>query len=352
MSIYKTLKPLIYKLDPEKAHDIIEFALKHSSNMTLIQEILAKNFVMADERLSQNIGGLHFYNPVGLAAGYDKNATMIRSLSALGFGFLEIGTITYRPQSGNPKPRIFRHVEEESVQNSMGFNNDGANAISKRLKYVYPYSIPLGVNIGKNRSASKENTLVNYQKSLQIVKDCGDYFVFNLSSPNTPGLRDLQNETFVGELFSMAKEESSKPMFIKIAPDMKESDMLKVCAKAIKSGASGIIATNTTIDYSNIQNPRESGGISGGALRDKSRELFKILSDSFFEKTILISAGGINSAFEAYERIKMGASLVQVYTSLIFEGPSICKNINSGLLELMEEDGIENLKDAIGLYQK
>lgn len=349
MSLYKMISPYIFTLDPEKAHNLVAWALKNIAPMPLVQDFLAGRYCVVDEVLATEVCGLKFYNPVGLAAGFDKNATMIKGLSTLGFGFLELGTITQVPQEGNPKPRIFRYANEKSIQNAMGFNNHGSLEVAKRLKNLYPYSIPLGVNIGKNKAIAQSDSLQNYEAALLDLLEVGDYYVFNLSSPNTPNLRDLQNVSFVGELFAMARKHTNKPLFLKIAPDMDIDEMLKVVDKAIKSGANGIIATNTTIDYSVLEGARDTGGVSGAALKEKSKEVFKLLSQAFFGKTALISVGGIDSAQEAYERLKLGANLVQVYSGLIFEGPRLCQKINSGLAQLLRQEGFSSLQEAIGV---
>ena len=348
MSLYQMLSPYLFKLDAERAHNLAESFIKRVLPLPLVQDYVAGKNCVVDKALSVEVAGMRFYNPVGLAAGFDKNATMIKGLSALGFGFLEIGTITQAPQEGNPKPRLFRHTQEQSLQNAMGFNNQGSLAISKRLKAFYPYAIPLGVNIGKNKIIAQSDSLKNYENVLLDCLEVGDYFTFNLSSPNTPNLRDLQNVSFVQELFVMARTHTQKPLFLKISPDMDKDEMLKVVEMSIKSGASGIIATNTTIDYSLVQNPKDSGGISGAALKQKSKEILRILSESFFSKIALISVGGIDNAQEAYERIKLGASLVQVYSGLVFQGPSLCKNINEGLLQCLRADGFTHLYEALG----
>lgn len=348
MSFYKAFSPYLFKLDPERAHSLAEWYLRCVAPLPLMQDLLAARYCVVDERLHTQVAGMEFYNPVGLSAGFDKNGTMIKGLSSLGFGFLELGTITQAPQSGNSKPRLFRFVEEQSLQNAMGSNNQGSLEISKRLHKFYPYSIPLGINVGKNKVIAQSDSLKNYENVLLDFIDVGDYFVFNLSSPNTPNLRELQNVNFVQELFKMARSHTSKPLFVKLSPDMEVQKMLKVAEMSIASGASGIIATNTTTDYSLIEGARDIGGISGLALREKSRELFGILSEAFFGKTTLISVGGINNAQEAYERIKLGASLIQVFSAMIFEGPRFCRSINQGLLECLERDGFTHINEALG----
>lgn len=347
--MYKELRKLLFKLDPEKAHTLAEFFLRYIANKPIIEDLIIKGFSYSDPILENKVCGLDFNNPVGVGAGFDKNCTMIEGLTALGFGYLELGTITKKPQDGNPKPRLFRHIEEESIQNAMGFNNEGSLAISSRLKNFYPYRIPLGINLGKNKDIQQEDALQNYKDVLRDFVNLGDYFVFNLSSPNTPNLRDLQNISFVDELFSMAREITNKPLFLKISPDMDTDSMLQVCQKAIEKGSSGIIATNTTVDYKVIQHPKDIGGISGKALKHKSFEILKILSQSFFKKTTLISVGGITDAKDVYQRLRYGASLVQIYSSFIFEGPCVCKMINRELAHLIKNDGYEHISEVIGI---
>ncbi len=345
---YSDLKRWIFKLDPETAHEITEKILHLSGEIPLILKFLEKNFSIKDERLSQNLFNTTFPNPVGLAAGFDKNATMIKATKALGFGFSEVGTVTPYPQSGNPKPRLFRYPDYESIQNAMGFNNDGAKIIKKRVQKLYPFKIQIGVNLGKNKTTLEDDAIEDYKFLIKEFKDYCDFLVINISSPNTPNLRDLQNEIFIKELFKEAKNLTSKPILLKLAPDMDIDKALLLCQTAIENEAGGIIATNTTMDYSLIKEAKNFGGLSGKVLREKSFLMFKEIAKAFFKKTILISVGGIDSAKEAYERIKEGASLVEVLSALIFKGPSLAKNINQEILELMQRDGFKNIKEAIG----
>ena len=345
---YETLKKVLFKLDPENAHHFAVLGLRALPYIPFLNDYMIKKNYINDAKLSQELFGVTFSNPVGLGAGFDKNATMIKGMMALGFGYTEIGTMTPRPQAGNPKPRLFRHVDEKSIQNAMGFNNQGAYAVVKNLKKVYPFTIPVGANVGKNKATPAEHTLSDYKTLINKFKDISDYLVINISSPNTPNLRDLQNEKFISELFIMAKELTDKPILLKIAPDMEAKVAIDLCTSAINNGAAGIIATNTTIDYSLVSNPKEIGGISGAVLADKSYELFKEIARELYGKTILISVGGISDAKEAYRRLKAGASLVQSLSGLIFEGPSMVKNINEGILELMKKDGYNNISEVIG----
>ncbi len=345
---YKTVKPLLFRLDPESAHSIASGYLKAVSAMPFLhKKFLQSNFVNAPE-LTQDLFGVKFANPIGLGAGFDKNATLIDGTEALGFGFCEIGTVTPMPQDGNPKPRMFRHVDEQSLQNAMGFNNDGLFKVQQRLKRAYPAQIPLGINIGKNKNTPQKSALDDYDKLIRALHNLGDYLVINISSPNTPGLRDLQNEQFIRALFERSKSVTTKPILLKIAPDMSANEAIDLCSFAIESGADGIIATNTTIDYSLVKSPKEIGGLSGAVLKEKSFELFEAISKELFSKTTLISVGGIDSAQEAYRRIKAGASLVQIYTALIFKGDRLIGDINRSLIELIRADGYNNITEAIG----
>ncbi len=349
---YNTFKQLLFKLDPESAHYLSEIFLSGANICPNAYNIMTNSNFIAHDSLKQELFGKTFLNPVGLGAGFDKNATIIRGMSSLGFGFSEIGTITPIAQDGNPKPRLFRHIEEESLQNAMGFNNDGLHKIKKRLENIYPYTTPIGVNIGKNKTTSENDAIKDYTKLISELHTLGDYIVINISSPNTPGLRDLQNETFIKELFKKAKGLTSKPILLKIAPDMSEQQAVDLTSMAVEHGADGIIATNTSIDYTLVGKPYDIGGISGAVIKEKSFKIFEAVAKELYGKTALISVGGIDSAEEAYKRIKAGASLVQVLSSLIFKGPSFVKDINLGLIEMLHNNGFQNITDAIGSDRK
>lgn len=346
---YQFFKKIMFNLSPENAHNVAEFIFKNISTYTpFLLALLAEKYAIVDKRLEQNILGTHFLNPLGIGAGFDKNATMIKMLTALGFGHIEYGTVTPKPQEGNPKPRLFRYPEFESLQNAMGFNNDGVEKIATRVEKLYPFATPLVANIGKNKTTSQEDALNDYVLLVERLKECCDYFVVNISSPNTPNLRDLQNENFIKELFSTLCKLTQKPILLKIAPDLTPKDALNICSVALENGSSGIVATNTTIDYSLLSEPQNFGGISGKVLKEKSFALFEELAKEFYANTTLVSVGGIDSAEEAYKRIKAGANLVQVYSAFIFQGPILNRNINQGILELMDKDGFNHISEAIG----
>lgn len=349
---YDAIKPYLFKFQPENAHHIAEFVLRLPNISQLPFNSFLESHFINDPILNQELFGRTFLNPVGLGAGFDKNATMIRGIQTLGFGYTEIGTVTPKPQPGNPKPRMFRHVEEKTIQNAMGFNNDGAFKVVQRLKERYPFSTPIGINIGKNKITAESEAISDYTHLIKAFNGLGDYFVINISSPNTPGLRDLQNEAFITELFKEAKALTDMPILLKIAPDMTKENAVALTKLAVEKGADGIIATNTTIDYSLVKNPKDIGGLSGAVLKEKSFEIFEAIAKELYGKTTLISVGGIDSAEEAYRRIKAGASLVQVYSAMIFGGPDLIMNINKGLVELLKADGYNNITEAIGADRK
>jgi dihydroorotate dehydrogenase len=349
---YNTIKHLLFRLQPETAHRIAEYILRLPNIFQIPFNFFLKSHFISDDVLVQELFGREFLNPVGLGAGFDKNATMIRGVQLLGFGFTEIGTVTPRPQNGNPKPRMFRHIEEESIQNAMGFNNDGAYKIVKKVKKRFPFTTPIGINIGKNKNTPEKEAINDYTHLIKSFQGLGDYFVINISSPNTPGLRDLQNEAFITKLFTEAKKLTQKPILLKIAPDMEVEDAVNLTKMAVEKGADGIIATNTTVDYSLVKSPKDIGGLSGAVLKEKSFKIFEAIAKELYGKTVLISVGGIDSAQEVYKRIKAGASLVQIYSGLIFHGPSMVKNINKELIELIKADGYENITQAIGSDRK
>lgn len=345
--MYQTIKKLLFKLEPENAHTLTEFSLRVAS-FPFALDVLKKYFAFEDTRLTQNLLGTTFKNPVGLAAGFDKNATMIEALCALGFGHIEYGTLTPKPQSGNQKPRLFRYPEQNSIQNAMGFNNSGVTLALSRLASTYPSSSALGASIGKNKTTSNEEALRDYEIMFSKLTQLCDYFTINISSPNTVGLRDLQNEEFIKEIFTLGIQKTDKPILLKLSPDMDTKEALKLCQVALNYGSSGIIATNTTTNYSLLKNAKDFGGVSGEVLKETSFQFFKPLGEVFWDKTTLISVGGIDSGVEAYRRIKAGASLVQVYSALVFKGPDLIKKINQELLTCIKKDGFSNIEEAIG----
>ena len=346
--MYEKIKPLLFKFDPETAHHLAEIALSTARRCPLFFNWMTERYFINDERLHQKIWGLDFLNPVGTAGGFDKNAKMIQALPSLGFGWGELGAVTPKPQPGNEKPRVWRHIEEKTLQNAFGFNNDGVAIIANRLEKIYPFILPLCMNIGKNKTTPDEEAVNDYKILVERLKDKVDFFIVNVSSPNTPNLRKLLNEEFISNLFKELKAITTKPILIKLSPDMDIDLAINVSKIAIENGADGIVATNTTVDYSLVKNPQNRGGLSGEVLKEKSYNMFVHLAKEFFGKTILISVGGIDSAKEAYRRIKAGASLLQVFTAFIYQGPELIKKINEGIIELIQKDGYSHISEAIG----
>jgi len=349
---YQSIKPWLFKLQPENAHHVAETILRLPNICQIPFNSFLESHFITNDILTQELFGRTFLNPVGLGAGFDKNATMVRGMQILGFGFTEIGTVTPKPQEGNQKPRMWRHVQERTIQNAMGFNNEGVLKVQKRLKKRYPFTTPIGVNIGKNKLTPESDAINDYTTLIKALHNLGDYLVINISSPNTPGLRDLQNEEFITRLFAEAKAITDKPILLKIAPDMSVEDAVALTTMAVEKGADGIIATNTTIDYSLVKSPYDKGGLSGAVLKQKSFEIFEAIAKELYGKTILISVGGIDSAEEVYRRIKAGASLVQILSGLVFYGPDMIKEINTELTELIKADGYSNISQAIGTDRK
>jgi dihydroorotate dehydrogenase len=299
-------------------------------------------YVVKNDLLKTEIAGIVFPNPVGLAAGFDKNAIMVNQLAACGFGFIEIGTVTPVGQEGNPKPRLFRLVEDEAVINRMGFNNDGVKAVVERLKVLRPECI-VGGNIGKNKVTPNEEAVNDYLIAYNELEPYVDYFVVNVSSPNTPNLRELQDkEPLMALLHTLMDRRtemgSQKPIFLKIAPDLTDSQLDDIIAIVAETKIAGVIATNTTIDRSGLKtDPAKveaigAGGVSGKPVAKRSTEVIRYLSEKSGKSFPIIGVGGIHSAAEALEKIEAGASLIQVYTGFIYEGPAIVKRINKAIL--------------------
>jgi len=349
---YPIFRPLLFQLDAETAHGLGMGALRVAQSLPALERLLAKTYQTGASPLRQTLWGREIANPVGLAAGFDKNAVAVRALAALGFGFVEVGTVTPLPQPGNPRPRMFRYPEAASVRNALGFNNEGMEALRERLEALQPSPVTLGINLGKNKVTPPEEAILDYEVLLRNLEDVGDYLVVNLSSPNTPGLRDLQNEDFVRDLLGLAREITRKPVLVKIAPDLEPEAAADLGEIAVEAGAAGLIATNTTIDYDLLPDPlpasQRFGGLSGQVLREKSFRVFQAVARRLFGKTTLISVGGIDSGAEAYRRILAGASLVQVYTGLVYQGPGLAWRINDELLALMERDGLKSIREAVG----
>jgi dihydroorotate dehydrogenase len=355
--LYPLLRPFLFAVDSERTHHLAIDALK------VLQATTPSLSPLSDARLSQRLWGFHFPNPVGLAAGYDKNAAVPLAWPALGFGFAELGTITAKAQPGNPKPRIFRLEQDAALINRMGFNNDGAAAVARRLTHILPlnrsHPIPLGFNFGKSKVTPLEEAADDYLESLEQLFPFADYLVVNVSSPNTPELRKLQEPDRLGRLLDTLRVRSQqlstqanrppKPLFVKIAPDLTDAEVAEVARVALAVGVSGLIATNTTLSRSGLRSAiNEEGGLSGKPLALRATEVLRILFRTVEGKIPLIGVGGIFSVEDAYARIRAGASLVQLYTGLIYEGPLLPRQIVHGLSRLLTRDSLPHLHNAIG----
>ncbi|WP_424963620.1 quinone-dependent dihydroorotate dehydrogenase [Ekhidna sp.] len=340
--MYQLLKPILFLFSPEKAHKITTGLLHLVLKFPFGKSIVKGMFNFQDQRLEREVFGLKFKNPVGLAAGFDKNAELIDDFANLGFGFIEIGTLTPKGQPGNPQPRLFRLPKDEALINRMGFNNDGVEAAIERLKNRKS-DILVGGNIGKNKVTPNENALDDYLICFEKLYHYVDYFVVNVSSPNTPGLRDLQEKEPLMKLLKALQDENKKkeiqkPILLKIAPDLSESQLDDIIEITQKLDLDGLIVSNTTIDRAGLKTDTKkvesigAGGLSGKPVFNKSNEVLKYIR-RHLPLVHIIAVGGIHSAQEAVEKIQAGANLVQIYTGLVYEGPALIKRINKELLK-------------------
>lgn len=342
-SVYDLIKPLVFRLDAEQAHYLTMGLLQTLADIPPAHDLLHKLWSGKDSGLSTTAFGLTFSNPVGLAAGFDKDARFIRELALLGFGFIEIGTVTPRPQAGNPKPRLFRLPEDQALINRMGFNNDGVDAVVSRLeRLIRPEGLIIGGNIGKNKDTANDRAVDDYLVCLRKLKPLVDYFVVNVSSPNTPGLRELQDKEPLRELMMRLQDDNQRggtprPLLLKIAPDLQESQLNDILDIAMEARLSGLVATNTTIERQPLVTPPTewaeigAGGLSGRPLRERSTSILSYLYKHCPSSLSLVGVGGIDSPDAARERLEQGARLIQLYSGLIFAGPTLVKSIKEDL---------------------
>lgn len=343
--MYKQLiRPLLFRFDPEKVHHWSFSAIRILFSLGL-GPLIRKIYTIRDPRLEREVFGLKFPNPVGLAAGFDKDAKLFRELAGFGFGFIEIGTLTPKPQPGNPKKRLFRLKADQAIINRMGFNNGGVKEAAKRLQV--PHRVLIGGNIGKNKVTPNDQAESDYLICLRELYPYVDYFVFNVSSPNTPGLRELQEKEPLTHLLKVLQEEgghlaakagcSEKPLLLKIAPDLNESQLADIVDIVKETGINGVIATNTTIEREGLRSDQqltaEAGGLSGKPLRDRSTEVIRFLVRHSGGAFPVIGVGGIHSPEDALEKLEAGASLVQLWTGFVYEGPGLVKRINRAIMD-------------------
>jgi dihydroorotate dehydrogenase len=340
--MYKLLiRPLFFLFDPEKIHYFTFSLVRLTSKIPGFSAIYRSLYLVEDKRLETEVFGLKFKNPVGLAAGFDKDAKLYKELSNFGFGFIEIGTLTPKGQEGNPKKRLFRLKEDSAIINRMGFNNGGVLEAVERLKTND--GVLIGGNIGKNKLTPNEEATSDYEICFDALYDYVDYFVVNVSSPNTPNLRALQDKEPLTQLLQTLQNKNlakpkQKPILLKIAPDLTDEQLLDIIDIVKETQIAGVIATNTTISREGLEsnNKNEMGGLSGKPLRKRSTEVIRFLSEKSNKAFPIIGVGGIHSADDAIEKLDAGASLVQLYTGFIYEGPALVKAINKKILERMK----------------
>lgn len=339
--LFPLFKPALFRIDPERAHRLTIETLKK----------VPMGRPAKPGRLAIDVAGLRFPNPVGLAAGFDKDAEVVPALFGLGFGAVEVGSITPRPQAGNPKPRLFRLVEDRAVINRMGFNNGGAEAAARRLATRRRGAGVLGINIGANKDST--DRIADYALMTRQMAPLADYLAVNISSPNTPGLRALQDEGALTELLDAvfeARGGEGPPVFLKVAPDLERTDIDAIARIALGSALNGLIVSNTTISRPGLRSAQaaETGGLSGAPLRDLALERLRDFRKATGGAIPLIGVGGIATAEDAWARIRAGASLVQLYSAMVYEGPALPKRMTRGLERLMDRDGFGSIAEAVG----
>ncbi len=372
--IYENIiRPMMFGLDAETAHEIGLESLRLGLSTDVAQRIAAGKFGSPEFEDIERFG-LRFANPLGIAAGFDKNGVVVHQLAALGFGFVEVGTVTLNPQKGNEKPRLFRLPEHKALINRLGFNNDGAAVVADRLKKLDKRCV-VGVNIGRNKDVSNDDAVENYLASFELVYDVADYVAVNISSPNTPNLRELQEGDNLDGLLKALQErnkglstarrrlspnqegletrpQNSKPLLVKIAPDLEESEIEMIVDTCLRHGIHGIIATNTTSGREGLTGPAVekigAGGLSGKPLADRSNHVISSVFKYSKGKLSIIGVGGIFTADDAFQKILAGASLLQAYTGFVYSGVSFARTMNEGLLQILKTKGFAKLNDAVG----
>ncbi len=351
--MYQALLRLMFLISPERIHHIAFRSMRAVTAFPPLRSLLVRLLVVEDPVLKSTVFGIEFPNPVGLAAGFDKNADGVDTWGALGFGFAEIGTVTAQAQPGNPQPRLFRLPDDRALVNRMGFNNHGAGAAANVLR-TRRGGIPIGANIGKTKVTPAAEAAADYTASATLLGPLADFLVVNVSSPNTPGLRDLQAVESLRPILSAVLAVSSVPVLVKIAPDLSDEDIDAVADLAVELGLAGIVATNTTIGRSGLRTPAAvvdeagMGGLSGAPLADRSLEVLRRLYGRVGVQIALISVGGIETADQAWQRITAGASLVQGYTGFIYGGPFWMRSLNRGIAQHARAAGFASLTDAVG----
>jgi len=347
MRLYDITKPALFSLPAETAHGVVHTLLE-TAQETPIAAAMADRYTVEDDRLTVSAFGQAFPNPVGVAAGFDKNATVPNALASLGFGFVEVGGVTAEPQTGNARPRLFRLREDGALINRMGLNNEGAAAVGPRLAAT-DAPFPLGVNIAKSEHVDTDGAPADYRETYEAVADGGDFFVVNVSCPNSQGFEELQNRAAMTDIFETLQDAGAAPLLVKLSPDLPDPAVEDALELVTELGLDGVVATNTTTERpAGLRSPNagETGGLSGTPIETDATEMVRFVAERV--DVPVVGVGGISSAEGAYRKIRAGASLVQLYTGLVYEGPSLAREINEGLLDLLERDGFDSIDEAVG----
>jgi dihydroorotate dehydrogenase len=349
--MYSHLRPLLFRLDPERAHQLTLTLLKWTGGFPATRALLHSLFDIADPRLEVQAFGVKFRNPVGVAAGYDKNGIAVRGLNSLGFGHIEVGTVTREPQAGNPRPRLHRLPEAGALINRMGFPNAGAEALKVKRESG---GARIGINLGKGKDTPLEKAAEDYCALLRSLQAQADYVALNVSSPNTPGLRQLQTRSAIEELLQAVTSVRNSltprvPLLVKISPDLAEAEIDDVLTAVMAHGLDGVIATNTTLRREGVPGYAAglNGGLSGVPLRERATEVIRYIARRTEGQLPVVGVGGIASAADALEKVRAGACLVQVYTGLVYAGPGLARQINLGLLQACAAEGVSNVRELI-----
>ena len=349
--MYRALRWVFFRVPPERIHTWVFALLRVATGLAVSRRLLGRWLTPSDPVLETTVFGVTFPGPLGLAAGFDKNGSGINAWGPLGFGYAEVGTVTAQAQPGNPAPRLFRLAEDRALLNRMGFNNHGAGELAIRLTRSQS-TVPIGVNIGKTKVTPPEHAVDDYAESARLCGPLADFVVVNVSSPNTPGLRDLQAVASLRPILAAVRAETTKPVLVKIAPDLSDDDVDEIADLAVELGLAGIVATNTTISREGLLTPGVAelgaGGVSGPPVAARSLEVLRRLHKRVGGQLVLISVGGIETADDAWERIIAGASLVQGYTGFIYGGGLWAKHIHDGVAARLKAGGFASLADAVG----
>ncbi len=349
--IYRLLRQAFFQVDPERVHTLVFAALRLATRTGIARRRLAAALAPHDPVLASTVWGVRFPGPLGLAAGFDKDGHGLASWGALGFGYAEVGTVTAQAQPGNPKPRLFRLAQDRALLNRMGFNNHGAGALAVQLTR-HTADVPIGVNIGKTKVTPAERAVEDYAESARLVGPLASYLVVNVSSPNTPGLRDLQAVSSLRPILAAVRKATSTPVLVKIAPDLSDADIDEIADLAVELDLAGIVATNTTVSREGLRTPGVTelgaGGVSGAPVAARSLEVLRRLYGRVGDRLVLISVGGIETADDAWERIISGATLLQGYTGFIYGGGLWAKQIHDGVARRLREGGFASLSEAVG----